>query len=207
MATSTAFEEKDLLRIVKYFKGAMAIRNRALILFGCGTGFRINEILTLRRNDVLNKCGNYRESVTLFCSKTDKQRTIKLNPLVIKHLDEWLKVLERNGYELKEDHVFISLHTGKPIKFITAYLILKNACRYLNIRKPYSTHSMRKYFGKNIYMFYADRRNSGEVKDPLIKAKEGLGHVNIKDTERYLNFMLGNVSEAVDHLFDRSEVI
>lgn len=54
-----------------------------LIALGCFTGLRISDILALRWNQIL-----YAEEFTIIEKKTGKQRTLRLNPQLQKHIQE-----------------------------------------------------------------------------------------------------------------------
>jgi integrase len=91
--------------------------------------------------------------------------------------------------------------SGKQLKSDYAYKIIKNACIKNGLTDGYATHSMRKYFSKNIYTYWDTGKGAGQGKNPLIKTSEALGHKSLDSTKHYLNFMFTGNDEAVKEIF------
>ncbi len=196
MAGCDPFTNKQLIELLNYFKGRESLRNKALLIFGCATGFRISEILSIRRRDVLNIDGSLNAKVTVIHTKNKHSRSVILNPLVKPFLMSWLQKQELRGFQRGSVYLF-SDSTGKCLSRKYVWRIIKQASSKCRFSGRYGTHSMRKTFAKNTYEYYHKQLVAGKTVDPLIKTKEALGHMNINSTQVYLTFMAGNSDEAV----------
>ncbi len=64
---------------------------------------------------------------------------------------------------------------------------------------------MRKYFAREVFYYYSEKQSKGEKCSPLIKVKEALQHSSLKETEKYLTFLLGDTGEAERQIFSNIE--
>lgn len=182
-----------------------SLRNKALLVVGFNTGFRISEILSLKVGDVWN--GRVvRSHVTVEAKnmKNNKSRSVKLNSDTVKVLTSLCKSLIKAGFSLS-DPLFISRETvkkengaGKIAKFAKALSrfqvnnILKSLAELACVDTTrVSTHTMRKTFAKAIYI--------ASGKD-LTKVQYALGHSSITITIKYLMFAISEIDSLVDTL-------
>ncbi len=185
--------KEEFIRIVNSFHGNFAVRNKALFVFGCFTGYRISEILSIHRGDVIGQDGKIVESVTVqkkYMKGKLNSRTVFLNDTVKKYLSPWLKEQERKGYLRIECPLFCS-SGGRKMDRVTAWRILKNAFCLAGVYGKVATHTMRKTFANGIYFFYEGK------KDALRIVSKALGHKSIDSTDRYLTFIEEDITRAI----------
>jgi len=193
-------------------KGILAatdsLRNKALLVLGFNTGFRINELLSLKIKDVFNlKQKSVRTHVTVEARnmKNNKSRTIKLNSDAAKVLLLWCKELIKQCFT-PDDPLFVSRETlKKPVmvngveKICTVFKALSSR-QVNNILKTLadlagidtarlSSHSFRKTFAKAIYLV------SGR---DLTRVQYALGHSSVTTTIKYLLFAITEIDTLVE---------
>ncbi len=111
MSAAEPFQYNDFIKVIKLLNGRpLAIRNKAFLALGHATGYRCNELLSIRRKDLLDPTGKIRKKLTIYCTKNKKIRSVELTPIVKPFLIEWLQELEKAGYQLPNHKVFISLN-------------------------------------------------------------------------------------------------
>ena len=158
-----------------------------LIALGCFTGLRISDILALRWKQILHV-----SEFTITEKKTGKQRTLRLNPQLQKHITECYKQIEPIG-------------TSAPILVSqkgTIFTIQRINVMLKEIKKKYrvhvgnfSCHSLRKTFGRQVYTMSGD---SAEL--ALVKLMELFNHSSIAITKRYLGLRQEEILETYDVL-------
>ena len=158
-----------------------------LIALGCFTGLRISDILALRWNQILHV-----SEFSVIEKKTGKQRTLRLNPLLQKHITECYEQIEPTG-------------TSAPILVSqkgTIFTIQRINVMLKEIKKKYrlhvgnfSCHSLRKTFGRQVYTMSGD---SAEL--ALVKLMELFNHSSIAITKRYLGLRQEEILETYDVL-------
>ena len=146
------------------------------LLIGCGIffGLRISDILQLSWDMLLND-----SSFQLIEKKTQKRREVRINKGFQKHIWDCYNALlitdkSEKCFKSRERRVY-------SIQRIN--MILKDIKKKYNIKsvKNFSTHSLRKTFGRHVY----ERADSnGEM--ALVMLSELFNHSNIAITKRYL---------------------
>lgn len=126
---------------IKKLLAARSSRDYLLFVIGINTGLRINQLLSLRKEDVMEQ-DNVRDF--LFISSMDE--AIYLNQNV-------KTALKRHLAEMKQpdDYLFASAKTGKPITRQQAYRIISQAAQQVGIPGKIGTHTLRKTFGYHAY--------------------------------------------------------
>lgn len=114
-----------------------------MIALGSFFGIRISDLLNLKWCDILNA-----DTLTIIEKKTKKQRTIKINDQLKKHIlfcYKEIKPLSPNDYIFtsQKDFVYSVQRINVVFKEIKSKYNLKI--------KNFSTHSMRKTFGRQVY--------------------------------------------------------
>jgi site-specific recombinase XerD len=184
------------------------LRNKALLVVGFNTGFRISEMLSLTIKDVFNG-KTVRSHVTVAANnmKNKKSRTIRLNSDAVKILTLWCKELAKQGYT-SDSPLFISrektrmsvlingvakmCEVAKAITRCQANNILKELAELAGVDTTrVSSHSFRKTFAKGIYI--ASGRD-------LTKVQYALGHSSITITIKYLMFAISEIDSLVEGL-------
>lgn len=158
-----------------------------LIALGSFFGVRISDILKLRFCDILNT-----HTLTIIEKKTKKQRTIKINDQLKKHIQACYKELKPLS---PNDYIFTSQkNTVYSVQRIN--VIFKEIRVKYNLKiKNFSTHSMRKTFGRQVY------NNAGSNAElALVKLSELFNHSDIRTTRKYLGLRSEELMEAYDLL-------
>ena len=158
-----------------------------LIALGCFTGLRISDILALRWSQILHV-----SEFTIIEKKTGKQRTLRLNPQLQRHIAECYEQINPIG-------------TSAPILVSqkgTIFTIQRINVMLKEIKKKYrlhvgnfSCHSLRKTFGRQVYTMSGD---SAEL--ALVKLMELFNHSSIAITKRYLGLRQEEILETYDVL-------
>ena len=134
---------EDIKKIEKIL-AKQSKRNLILFIIGTNCGLRISDILNLNVNNVYNKT-----YIQITEEKTGKFKKIPINSKLKPLLDDYTK--DRSGNE----PLFPS-YRNKRLDRISAYYIIKNACKKANLEEKIGTHSMRKSFGYHHYRKFKD---------------------------------------------------
>ena len=158
-----------------------------LIALGCFTGLRISDILALRWNQIL-----YTEEFTIIEKKTGKQRTLRLNPQLQKHIQECYEQIKPIGIKAP---ILVS-QKGTVFTVQAINRILKEIKKKYRLKiKNFSCHSLRKTFGRQVYTM--NRENSELA---LVKLMELFNHSSVSITKRYLGLRQEEILQTYDCL-------
>lgn len=155
------------------------------ILSSIHFGLRVSDVLKLTHSDLINK----KENDILFVKekKTGKAREITINKNIeysYNILVNWLK--KNNRYD-EHGYIFVT-NKNKVYSTRTLNRIIKRI--FNNSRLNYSTHSLRKAFGRKVY------ENHQQSDHSLILLSELFRHSSVAITRRYLGLRkeeIGNV--------------
>lgn len=168
-------------------------RDCLLVASGCFLGLRISDLLTLRWCDLCKS-----QAVTIVEKKTGKRRTFRINP-ALKRIAEQCKSGE--GIEDDGELVFATPGTlgAKAISRQRADQILKESkTRYgLTSAATFSTHSLRKTFGRRVWLVQCDK---GKGDQALLLLCDVFGHSSIAITKRYLGIRQDEILSVYDNL-------
>lgn len=158
-----------------------------LIALGCFTGLRISDILALRWKQILHV-----SEFTITEKKTGKQRTLRLNPQLQRHIAECYEQINPIGTSAP---VLVS-QKGTVFTIQRINVMLKEIKRRYHLRVGnFSCHSLRKTFGRQVYTMSGD---SAEL--ALVKLMELFNHSSIAITKRYLGLRQEEILETYDVL-------
>lgn len=162
---------------------------RISLLVGCGIffGLRISDLLRLTWNMLLNKEAKF----VLIEKKTGKRREVKINREFQKHIKDCYQALHiDNTAEL----CFLS--TRKKVYSIQwINLILKELKYRYNLKiDHFSTHSLRKTFGRKVF------ESSDDAELALVKLMELFNHSSLAITKRYLGLRQEEILGTYDVL-------
>ena len=175
MAGSRPLSKEEVGSLLTHLKTP---RNRALIIVGARTGFRISELLSIKAQDVV-QYGQIRDS--LMVSRANMKGKVSSRTVVL-HQDA-KKALEEMGV----------LNMGAndllfPFKRMQASRILKAATESARIGGKVSFHSLRKHFAKKVHDIFG--------KD-IVKTQRALGHKSLSSTAHYLQFDQSEIDQAI----------
>ena len=171
--------KKDVEKVERYLQ-KQSERDRLLFVFGTNSGLRISDIVALNVGDVRNK--NY---VQIVEKKTGKFKRFPLNDKLKSLIPDFVK-----GKRDREP-LFKSLW-GRRYNRITAYYMLRDACKAVGLEEKIGTHSMRKTFGYHHYKKYKNIALLQKIfnhSSPQIT----LRYIGVEQDEidySYLNFVL-----------------
>lgn len=162
---------------------------RMSLLIGCGIffGLRISDLRTLRWSMLLSG-----EMFELQEKKTNKYRKIKINADFQKHIQDCYRAL---GISNSDEHCFLS---SKKVVYSTQRInvLLKEIKQKYNMRiENFSTHTMRKTFGRKVVEMAGEHAELA-----MIKLMELFNHSSIAITKRYLGIREEELLETYDML-------
>ena len=158
-----------------------------LIVLGCFTGLRISDILALRWSQIL-----YTEEFTIIEKKTGKQRTLRLNPQLQKHIQECYGQIKPIGIKAP---ILVS-QKGTIFTVQAINRILKEIKKKYRLKiKNFSCHSLRKTFGRQVYTM-----NGENSELALVKLMELFNHSSVSITKRYLGLRQEEILQTYDCL-------
>lgn len=162
---------------------------RMSLLIACGSffGLRISDLLTLTWEQILG------ESFSLIEKKTGKHREIKVNAGVQEHIKECYRAL---GAPAPKEKCFLNKFGG-VISIQRVNVVLKEIkVKYGLVGvKNFSTHSLRKTFGRKVVEMAGENSEMA-----LIKLAELFNHSNTAITRRYLGLRQQELREVYDSL-------
>lgn len=162
---------------------------RLSLLIGCGSffGLRISDLLTLTWTMLLDN-----EKFIIIEKKTSKRREIKINSDFQRHIFDCYKALNIVD---KHEKCFIS---RKKTVYSTQRIniLFKSIKSRYNLKiEHFSTHSMRKSFGRRIVEMAGE-----DCEFALIRLSELFNHSDVMTTRRYLGLRTKELLETYDML-------
>lgn len=136
-------DKKSIEKIENYLKKTKS-RDYVLFCIGINSGLRISDILNLNVSDVKGK--NY---LNLKEKKTGKNKIFPINKKLKNILASYTKNRALN------EPLFLTKYKNRMDR-ITAYKIINNACKGVNLQANIGTHTLRKTFGYHFYKKYKD---------------------------------------------------
>ncbi|MGO5493952.1 tyrosine-type recombinase/integrase [Parabacteroides merdae] len=160
------------------------------LLIGCGIffGLRISDILQLSWNMLLDD-----SSFELIEKKTQKRREIRINKGFQKHIRDCYNALlitdkSEKCFKSREHRVYSIQRINMLLKDIKKKYSIKSV-------KNFSTHSLRKTFGRHVY-----ERADANGEMALVMLSELFNHSNIAITKRYLGLRKEEILGCYDLL-------
>jgi integrase len=179
------FTESEFSLLSAYFSAAKKTRNLLLLKLGCGSGYRISELLALRVRDVWTGSEVARELTiarrNLKGGRGAYHRSVRGRrvPLAEPVRDAIRDHLARIGTDNPDRALFSTTYAkGEPMDRSAVFRVLTEACRRCGIDTTrISTHSLRKTFVGRIYK---------ASNHDLIATQRIVGHTSPATTARYL---------------------
>lgn len=135
-------DRKQITAMKKYLK-KHSERDFLLFVFGINTGLKISDILNVRVDDVIEK----EEVVKDFYQVSGSGKEVYLNSKVKKAIRYYVRLHQLS----REDYLFQSSKTKKPITRQQAYRIIQQSAKAVGIQGKIGTNSLRKTFGFHAY--------------------------------------------------------
>ena len=162
---------------------------RMSLLLGCGSffGLRISDLLTLSWDMLL-----YDEQFTIREKKTGKRRVVKINHEFQRHINNCHRALK---IEDDSEKCFLS-QKGSVYSIQRINAIFKDIKKNYNLKiQNFSTHTMRKTFGRKVFESAGENANLA-----LVRLSELFNHSNIAITKIYLGIRQEELLETYDLL-------
>jgi len=179
------FTESEFSHLSAHFSAAGRTRNLLLLKLGCGSGYRISELLALRVRDVWTGTEVAKELTiarrNLKGGRGAYHRSVRGRrvPLAEPVREAIREHLARIGTDHPDQALFSTTQAkGEPMDRSAVFRVLTEACRRCGIDTTrISTHSLRKTFVGRIYK---------ASNHDLIATQRIVGHTSPATTARYL---------------------
>ncbi len=190
----TALTDSQYTATLRSFAGRYAARDRAIFVLGSRTGFRISELLSLTVLDVFDSTrGTVRESVTVarqYMKGGRKSRTMPLHEEARAAIFEWLRNAQMDHPGFGRAYLFPRQgNYSVPLTRQHADSVIRSAYKRAGLTEQ-GTHSMRKTFASRLW-------SSPFVNGDMFKMRELMGHENLSNTAKYVQFLDGSLERAV----------
>jgi len=184
--------DEEIALIVSGFTGKFANRDRAWVILGSKSGYRISEILSLTLGQVI-QFGRIVDRVTVKrCSMKGKieGRTLLLHPHAKVAILGWVQDLQLSGADLSPDSFLFRSRKGRnnAISRHQAWHILSMQFEKCGMSGNLGTHSLRKHFAGRMYEL---------LNHDLIKTQRAMNHKSVASTCAYLSFKEEEIDEAI----------
>lgn len=187
-----AMDWNEAMQLVNHLYEDGQYRDCLLFASGCHLGLRISDLLQLRWQDLLS------DEFTMKERKTGKERTLRVNSSLQKIASSCRKAL---GRPAEDAYVFVAEGKDVPISRQAVDLILKRMKVKYRIKsaKVFSSHSLRKTFGRRVWLQECDK---GRGEQALLLLCDVFGHSSIAITKRYLGIRQEEIMSVYDSLND-----
>ena len=164
--TADYLEWSEAMNLIRRLTKDENYKISLLIAIGCFTGLRISDILTLRWKQILGI-----SEFTITERKTAKQRTIRLNKELQLHIKDCYEHINHLGIAAP---VLVS-QKGTVFTVQRINVILKELKQRYRLKiKHFSCHSLRKTFGRQVYMSILSFTSQGYAQQINLQANPAL---------------------------------
>lgn len=185
--TSDFLEWNQSMNLIRNLQNDGEYKISLLIAIGSFWGLRISDILALRWEQIIGL-----DEFELIESKTKKHRSIKINPQLKRHIQECYEKIRPIA---NTEHIFLS-QKNSVYSVQRINVILKNIKVKYNLKiKNFSSHSLRKCFGREIF-----NRSESNAELALVKLSQLFNHSNTTITRRYLGIAKEELMQTYDIL-------
>src|ERR1035437_1353983 len=171
--TADFLEWHEAMDLVRKLYDDNKITLSLYIACSCFFGLRASDTLSLKWEDLLDK-----DEFQLIEKKTMKKRDIKINQQLKRHISD----------------CYHSINPSNLNEFM--FLIQKNLKKLYNLKiKNFSSHSLRKAFGREIF-----NRSAENAELAIVKLSQLFNHSNPAITRRYLGISQQELLDTYDVL-------
>lgn len=182
-----ALEWNQSMNLIRNLFNDTNYKMSLLISMGSFWGLRISDILSLKWNQVFDL-----DEFELIERKTQKKRKIKINQQLKSHIQDCYEKINPRSLD---EFIFIS-QKGSVYSVQRINVILKDLRAKYNLKiKNFSTHSLRKCFGREVF-----NRSEGNAELALVKLSHLFNHSNPAITRRYLGITQKELLDTYDVL-------
>jgi integrase len=186
-STSDYLEWNQAMNLIRNLYNEEKYKMSLLISFGAFWGLRISDILSLKWEQVYNL-----DEFTFVERKTKKARDIKINSQLKRHIAECYQNINPRTLD---EFIFTS-QKGTVFSIQRINVILKDMKIRYNLKiKNFSSHSLRKCFGREIF-----NRSGENAELAIVKLSQLFNHSSTSITRRYLGISLKELLETYDVL-------
>jgi integrase len=185
--TSDFLEWGQSMNLIRNLYRDGEYRISLLVSFGSFWGLRISDILQLQWQQVYDK-----DEFELVEKKTQKRRVIKINGQLKKHINDCCQKIKPQSVG---ESIFIS-RKGSIYTVQRINVILKDLKVRYNLKiKNFSSHSLRKCFGREIF-----NRSGENAELSIVKLSHLFNHSSPSITRRYLGISQKELLETYEIL-------
>ena len=179
---------QKILAIKRILKEQSNPRDYLLFTMGINFALRINDLLSLKVKDVLDKKGEIVEYLHLREQKTKKEKKIKINKAVKEALEYYFKKATVTD---PDNYLFTSYRSNKKLDRIRVWQMIKNWCKEVGLESErIGTHTLRKTWG------YQARKKGITIE----QISEKLGHRSSIVTKRYIGINQDEINRIEDEV-------
>ena len=185
--TADFLEWGQAMNLIRNLYNEKNYKMSLLISFGAFWGLRISDILKLQWSQVFNL-----DEFALVEQKTGKNREIKINSQLRRHIvDCYTNINPRT----LDEYIFTS-QKGTVFSIQRINVLLKEMKVKYNLKiKNFSSHSLRKCFGREIF-----NRSGENAELAIVKLSQLFNHSSTSITRRYLGISQKELLETYDVL-------
>ena len=144
MTTVEPIRNKSDIKKAEQVLAKQSKRNLLLFVLGTNCGLRISDLLSLNVGNVRNKT-----HIQIIEKKTGKFKKFPINARLQPMIEDFIKGRRNN------EPLFLS-HWKHRLDRVTAYYLIRDACKKAGLQERIGTHSMRKTFGYHHYKQFKD---------------------------------------------------
>ena len=185
--TADSLEWNQAMNLIRNLYNDENYRMSLLIAMGSFWGLRISDILALTWEQVYDL-----DTFELVEKKTKKNREIKINGQLKQHISDCYDQIKPRTMD---EPVFLS-QKGTVYSIQRINVILKDLRKKYKLKiKNFSSHSLRKCFGREIF-----NRSGANAELALVKLSHLFNHSNPAITRRYLGIAKEELMQTYDML-------
>lgn len=182
------FSREELRKIGGTFAAGTSLdkRDRALFALGVCSRWRISEILSLRRRDLLDQDGHVRRHIAVAAKRTKTRvaSSLDLDDHVAGILGVWLAECERWGCWRRDDPAFPKVGARLEFDRVAAWRMVRRRCRMAGIPQDrHGTHSFKKTAVGMVFEHWA--KELGE-ENAWLRTQQWSGHRELRQLQAYL---------------------
>jgi len=190
---SKGLTDNEVNKLLEGMTGRHSLRDRALFTLGVFSGFRVSELLSILVKDVYHN-GGVADSLTIRRGNMKgkwEARTMPLHHLAKEALARYIRAEKLDHPFHANTALFFAQGKTSAMSAAHAWEVIQTAAERTGVStERLGTHSMRKTFASRMW---ANPRINGD----LCKMQRLLGHVNVNNTARYVEFASGLLESAV----------